>query len=87
MVLNLSYGIQGKARYTHVPGILEMVVIPLLVEQYIDGREINVGLLGNNPPEAFLPFVLPVSPETGPITIIRRESLPCPSRSGLQRFR
>ena len=140
MALNLSYGIQGQARYTHVPSILEMVGIPyvgsgplahslsldkvvakmifrqqdlptpdftvlqtpddplpalafplivkpkneavsfgirvvenetelreasrsifetfqqpVLVESYIEGREINVGLLGNNPPEAFLP--------------------------------
>ena len=28
MVFNLSYGIQGQARYTHVPGMLEMVGIP-----------------------------------------------------------
>ncbi|MDH5637523.1 MAG: D-alanine--D-alanine ligase, partial [Nitrospinota bacterium] len=28
MVFNLSYGIQGQARYTHVPGILEMVGVP-----------------------------------------------------------
>jgi D-alanine-D-alanine ligase-like ATP-grasp enzyme len=28
MVFNLSYGVQGQARYTHVPGILEMVGIP-----------------------------------------------------------
>lgn len=28
LVFNLSYGIQGQARYTHVPGILEMVGIP-----------------------------------------------------------
>ncbi len=140
MVFNLSYGIQGQARYTHVPGILEMVGIPyvgsgplahslaldkvvskmifrqqgiptanfavlrdrdfeppplpypvivkpqsesvsfgikvaknvdelreaaevifakfsqpVLVESYIAGREINVGLLGNNPPEALPP--------------------------------
>lgn len=140
MVFNLSYGIQGRARYTHVPGILEMLGIPyvgsgplahslsldkvvakvlfkqnglptpdfavlqspgfempdlefplivkpknesvsmgirvvnnedalreaadsifehfrqpVLVEQYIEGREINVGLLGNNPPEVFPP--------------------------------
>lgn len=140
MVFNISYGIQGQARYTHVPSILEMVGIPYvgsgpeahslsldkfvakmifrqhniptpdfvvihgpkfdspgmpfplivkprseavsfglkivhredelreavqiihdtygqpsLVEQYIDGREINVGLLGNNPPEVFAP--------------------------------
>jgi len=141
IVFNLSYGIQGQARYTHVPSILEMVGIPyvgsgplahslaldkvvakmiflhhdlptpafsvlsspdfqmpdlpyplivkpknesvsmgikvvknddelreaaqnifdnfsnqpVLVEQYIEGREINVGLIGNNPPETLPP--------------------------------
>ncbi|QTA86575.1 ATP-grasp domain-containing protein [Desulfonema magnum] len=140
MAFNLSYGIQGQARYTHVPGILEMIGIPYvgsgplahslaldkvvakmifvqnnlptpsfavinppelkypglpyplivkprneavsmgirvvynqeelmdavqaifdlfqqgaLVEQYIEGREINVGIIGNNPPEALSP--------------------------------
>jgi D-alanine-D-alanine ligase len=140
MVFNLSYGIQGQARYTHVPSILEMVGIPyvgsgplahslaldkvvskiifqrngiptadftvlneagfgmpdigfplivkpkneavsfgirvvknekelreaaqvifekysqpVLAEAYIDGREINVGILGNNPAEVFPP--------------------------------
>ncbi|MFH1739696.1 MAG: ATP-grasp domain-containing protein [bacterium] len=140
MVLNLSYGVQGQARYTHVPSILEMVGIPyvgsgplahslaldkvvakmlfqqhnlptpeftvldgpdfempnlsfplitkpkheavsfglrivndekelreaaeeifqnyqqsVLVERYIEGREVNVGLMGNNPPEVFAP--------------------------------
>lgn len=140
MVFNVSYGIQGQARYTHVPSILEMVGIPyvasgplahslaldkvvskmifrqnglptpefavltepgfpdpglpyplivkpkneavsyglrvvnnldelregagvifdkfnqpVLAEQYIEGREINVGLLGNYPPEALPP--------------------------------
>ena len=143
MVFNLSYGIQGQARYTHVPGMLEMVGIPyvgsgplahslaldkvvakmifrqqglptpdfavladreseipeltypmivkpknesvsfgikvvnddqelreaanvifdqfnqaVLVEQYIKGREINVGLIGNGDPEAFPPVEL-----------------------------
>ena len=143
MVFNLSYGIQGQARYTHVPGILEMIGIPyvgsgplahslsldkvvakmifrqhglstpdfavldapgfalpdlkyplivkpkneavsfgikivhnekelraaaghifekfqqpVLVEQYIDGREINVGILGNQPAEALPPAEL-----------------------------
>lgn len=143
MVFNLSYGIQGQARYTHVPGILEMIGIPyigsgplahslaldkvvakmifrqnslptpdfgvldgpdfempdltfplivkpkneavsfgirivnteqelrdaaevifdkfhqpVLAEQYIAGREINVGILGNNPPAAFAPAEL-----------------------------
>ncbi len=28
LVFNLSYGIQGRARYTHIPGILEMLGIP-----------------------------------------------------------
>jgi D-alanine-D-alanine ligase len=144
MVFNVSYGLQGQARYTHVPSILEMVGIPyvasgplghslaldkvvtkmilrqnsiptpefavletpevpipadlpypmvvkpkneavsfglavvddeselrasakvifdrfsqpVLAEQYIEGREINVGLLGNAPPEAFPPVLL-----------------------------
>ena len=144
MVFNVSYGLQGQARYTHVPSILEMVGIPyvasgplghslaldkvvtkmilrqndiptpefavletpdvpvpsdlpypmvvkpkneavsfglavvhdedelrasakvifdrfsqpVLAEQYIEGREINVGLLGNAPPEAFPPVML-----------------------------
>ncbi len=143
LVFNLSYGIQGRARYAHIPGILEMLGIPYvgsgpethtialdkvltkivllqkglptpkftviespdfnlpladelrfplivkprgeavslglkivrnneelregvkaiydmygaptLVEEYIEGREINVGLLGNNPVQAFPP--------------------------------
>jgi D-alanine-D-alanine ligase len=143
MVFNLSYGIQGQARYTHVPGILEMMGLPyvgsgplahslaldkvvakvlfaqngvptprwavlkepdfpepdlgypmivkpknestsfgleivhseedlrraagvifaefgqaVLVEEYIDGREINVGLIGNDPPESLPPAEL-----------------------------
>ena len=144
MVFNVSYGLQGQARYTHVPSILEMVGIPyvasgplghslaldkvvtkmvlrqrdiptpgftvldtpetdippdlsypmvvkpkneavsfglevvndeeslrraagvifkefrqpVLVEQYIEGCEINVGLLGNDPVEAFPPVML-----------------------------
>lgn len=138
LVFNVSYGIQGQARYTHVPSILEMVGIPyvasgplahslaldkvvtkmilrqnnlptpefaviehpeddipelpypvivkpkneavsfglkvckdenelregarvifnefqqaVLAEQFIEGREVNVGILGNSPPEAF----------------------------------
>jgi len=150
MAFNLSYGIQGQARYTHVPGILEMVGIPYvgsgplahslaldkviakmifrqygiptpdfavldnpdskvsdlayplivkpknesvsmgikivnneeelreaaqvilqdfnqpaLVEQYIQGREINVGLIGNNPPEVLPPCEI-VFGEGGP---------------------
>ena len=140
MVFNLSYGIQGQARYTHIPGMLEMLGIPyvgsgplghslaldkvvskmifkqhglptpdfavledpdfevpdlpfplivkpkdeavsfgirivndeaelraaaatifeafnkpVLAERYIDGREVNVGLLGNSPTEALPP--------------------------------
>ena len=144
MVFNVSYGLQGQARYTHVPSILEMVGIPyvgsgplghslaldkvvtkmllrqrgvptpdfavldrpeaelppdltypmivkpkneavsfglkvvddeaglreaaavifnefrqpVLAEQYITGREINVGILGNDPVEAFQPVLL-----------------------------
>jgi len=143
LAFNVSYGIQGQARYTHVPSILEMVGIPyvasgplahslcldkvvtkmilrqnglptpdfavlqtpdtpapdltyplivkpkneavsfglkivndeaelraaaqviydefnqaVLAEQYIEGREVNVGLLGNDPPEAFPPVEL-----------------------------
>ncbi|MCD8509131.1 MAG: M20/M25/M40 family metallo-hydrolase [Bacillus sp. (in: Bacteria)] len=144
LVFNLSYGIQGKGRYMHVPGILEMLGVPYvgsgpethalaldkvvtkmiliqkglptpkftvmdkpdspvqdnlnyplivkpkdeavsfglrivhneeelregvqtiydtfhsptLVEEYIEGREVNVGLLGNNPVEALPPVEL-----------------------------
>ncbi len=143
LVFNVSYGIQGQARYTHVPSILEMVGIPyigsgplahslaldkvvakmifrqqglptpdfavldapgfelpdlkfplivkpkneavsfglrvvknerelregadvifqkyeqpVLVEQFIQGREVNVGILGNDPPEALPPAEL-----------------------------
>ena len=144
MVFNVSYGLQGQARYTHVPSILEMVGIPyvgsgplghslaldkvvtkmllrqrgvptpdfavldtpeaelppdltypmivkpkneavsfglkvvededslreaariifdefrqpILAEQYITGREINVGILGNDPVTAFEPVML-----------------------------
>jgi D-alanine-D-alanine ligase len=150
MVFNVSYGIQGQARYTHVPSILEMIGVPyvgsgplahslsldkvvtkmilrqhglptpeflvmdepdtklpdlpypmivkpkseavsfglkvvhdedelregaaviferfkqpVLVEQYIDGREINVGLVGNSPPETFPPVEL-IFPGEGP---------------------
>jgi len=147
MVFNVAYGIQGQARYTHVPGILEMVGIPytgsgpmahslaldkvvakmvfvqrgvatpnfavldspetplpdmpfplivkpkdeavsfglrivnnedelregakvifdefgqaVLVEEYIDGREVNVALLGNDPPETLPPVELVFGP-------------------------
>lgn len=34
---------------------------PVLVEEYIDGREIYVGVLGNNPPEALPPIELDLS--------------------------
>lgn len=148
LVFNLSYGIQGQARYAHVPSILEMVGIPyvgsgplahsialdkvitkmilvqhgistpeyavlehaeaeipdltypvivkpkheavsfgiqvcheraqvleaagrifdmfgqaVLVEQFIEGREINVGLLGNGIPEALPPVELSFPPD------------------------
>jgi D-alanine-D-alanine ligase len=150
LVFNISYGIQGQARYTHVPSILEMIGVPyvasgplahslsldkvvtkmilrqhelptpeflvmdapdaelpelpypmivkpkseavsfglsvvrdedelregaavifdefrqpVLVEQYIEGREINVGVVGNSPPEAFPPVEL-IFPGDGP---------------------
>lgn len=150
MVFNLSYGIQGQARYTHVPGMLEMIGLPyvgsgplahslaldkvvskmifvqhglptpefavldepgfempalefplivkpkneavsfgiritnneqelreaadvifnefrqpVLVEQFIAGREINVGLLGNSPTEALPPAEI-LFGESGP---------------------
>jgi D-alanine-D-alanine ligase len=150
MVFNISYGIQGEARYTHVPSILEMIGVPyvasgplahslsldkvvtkmilrqhglptpdffvmqspdvelpalhypmivkpkseavsfglkvvndenelregagvifdkyrqpVLVEQYVAGREINVGIVGNSPPEAFPPVEL-LFPGDGP---------------------
>ncbi|MFC2157347.1 ATP-grasp domain-containing protein [Acidobacteriota bacterium] len=175
LAFNLSYGIQGQARYTHVPGILEMVGIPyagsnplahslsldkvvakmiflhhglptpdfivikdlnfeppeleyplivkpkneavsmgievvqnleglqkaahhilqdfnqsVLVEQFIKGREINVGLLGNNPPEALPPCEI-VFGEGGPsiYTIDDKKGLSgrtidwiCPARIG-----
>ncbi|RMG69669.1 MAG: ATP-grasp domain-containing protein, partial [Nitrospirae bacterium] len=152
IVFNLSYGIQGQARYTHVPSILEMVGIPyvgsgplahslaldkvvaktifrqnglptpdfavldtpnfdapelryplivkpkneavslglkivnneeelreaarfifdtfqqpVLVEEYIEGREINVGILGNDPPEPFEPVEIVFGNEGPPI--------------------
>jgi D-alanine-D-alanine ligase len=152
MVFNVSYGIQGQARYTHVPSILEMAGVPyvgsgplahslaldkvvakmifqqngiptprfavlddrgfdlpdlefplivkpkneavsfglrivrnedelregaevifkefrqpVLAEQYIDGREVNVGLLGNNPPETLPPVELIFGTEGPPI--------------------
>jgi D-alanine-D-alanine ligase len=151
LVFNLSYGIQGQARYTHVPSILEMVGVPyvgsgplahglaldkvvakmifrqhdlptpdftvlnrwdsqgeidlpyplivkpkteavsfgvtivnnekeleeaagrifeafqqpVIVERFVEGREINVGLIGNNPAETFPPVEL-VFGEHGP---------------------
>jgi D-alanine-D-alanine ligase len=152
LVFNVSYGIQGQARYTHVPGILEMVGVPyvgsgplahglaldkvvakilfrqyalptpdfavvdswegelpnlayplivkpkneavsfglrivnnddelregvrdiidkfeqqVLVEHYIEGREINIGLIGNNPPETLPPVELIFGPNGPPV--------------------
>lgn len=157
MVFNLSYGIQGQARYTHVPGILEMIGLPyigsgplahslaldkvvskmifvqkgiptpdfavldrpgfdlpgleyplivkpkneavsfgikivnndselreaaqvifdefqqpVLVEKFIAGREINVGLLGNNPTEALPPAEI-LFGDTGPKIYTRED--------------
>jgi D-alanine-D-alanine ligase len=153
LAFNVSYGIQGQARYAHVPSILEMIGIPyvgsgplahglaldkvvakmifqqndlptpdftvvnswedcskvdlpyplivkpkneavsfglkivtnkeelaeaadmifqtfqqpVLVEHFIAGREINVGLLGNNPPETFSPVELLFGKDGPPI--------------------
>lgn len=152
LVFNISYGIQGQARYTHVPSILEMVGIPyvgsgplahglaldkvmakmifrqhdlptpdfavmdsrddplpklvyplvvkprneavsfgikivrtdkqlreavrvvqetfqqpVLLEQFVKGREVNVALIGNNPPEAFAPVEIILNPKNPPI--------------------
>ncbi len=39
LVINLSYGIQGRSRYTHIPGILEMLGIP-----YIGSDPLSQGL-------------------------------------------
>lgn len=152
LVFNLSYGIQGQARYTHVPSILEMVGIPyvgsgplahglaldkvmakmifrqhglptpdfavmeswddqlpklayplvvkprneavsfgikivrtdkqlreavrvvqetfrqpILLEHFVKGREVNVALIGNNPPETFAPVEIVLTPKNPPI--------------------
>jgi D-alanine-D-alanine ligase len=40
---------------------------PVLAERYIEGREVNVGLLGNNPPDAFPPVELIFGGEGPPI--------------------
>jgi D-alanine-D-alanine ligase len=45
--------------------IFEAFKQPILAEQYIEGREINVGLIGNNPSEAFPPVEL-LFPNDGP---------------------
>lgn len=175
MVFNVSYGIQGQARYTHVPSILEMLGIPytgsgplahslaldkvvakmifreqglptpdfavletpespipdmafplivkpkdeavsfglkivydkdelregaaaiykefdrpVLVEQYIEGREINVSLMGNDPPEALPPVELLFDDNGPPIytmedkkhTSGREIKLHCPAEIG-----
>jgi len=174
LVFNVSYGIQGQARYTHVPSILEMVGVPyvgsgplahglaldkvmakmifrqhglptphftvlhpwdsdiprglsypvvvkpkneavsfgvrivsnsdelqeaaaavfevfkqpVLVEHFIEGREINVGLLGNIRPEAFPPVELIFGTDGPPIytyedkvhTSGRQIKFECPAR-------
>ena len=41
---------------------------PVLAEQYIAGREINVGILGNSPPEAFAPAELTFG-HGGPVVV------------------
>jgi D-alanine-D-alanine ligase len=48
-----------------VSNIFETFKQPVLVEHFISGREINVGLIGNSRPEAFPPVEL-IFPEGGP---------------------
>jgi D-alanine-D-alanine ligase len=48
-----------------VANIYEAFKQPVLVEQFVRGREINVGLIGNSRPEAFEPVEL-IFPEDGP---------------------
>ncbi|MHC5081081.1 MAG: M20/M25/M40 family metallo-hydrolase, partial [Planctomycetota bacterium] len=47
--------------------ILEEYSQPVLAEEYIEGREINVGLIGNGPPEVFPPAELMFGKEGPPI--------------------
>jgi len=57
-----SYGLRlvhdGAALFEAVEAILDLYEQPALVEQYIDGQEVNVGLLGNDPLEILPPVEL-----------------------------
>jgi D-alanine-D-alanine ligase len=46
-----------------VQAIFDMFQQAALVEQYIEGREINVGIIGNNPPEVLPPCEIVISGE------------------------
>jgi D-alanine-D-alanine ligase len=50
---------------TAVANVYEAFNQPVLVEHFVQGREINVGLIGNNRPEAFSPVEL-TFPQDGP---------------------
>jgi D-alanine-D-alanine ligase len=59
---SVSFGIRivnnEKELYEGARAIFEQFKQPILVEHYIDGREINIGLLGNNPPITLPPVEL-----------------------------
>jgi D-alanine-D-alanine ligase len=65
----VSFGLKvvaNEAELREAAGVIfEEFRQPILVEQYVEGREINVGLLGNSPPEALPPVEL-VFPGDGP---------------------
>ena len=57
----VSFGlavVQDEEDLRRAAGIIFNERQPVLAEQYIEGREINVGLLGNDPVEAFAPVLL-----------------------------
>ena len=67
--------------------IFERFKQPVLVEQYIEGREVNVGILGNNPPEAFPPVELnfPARGRGSTPTRTRRRAAHAPSPTPVRR--
>jgi D-alanine-D-alanine ligase len=67
----VSFGLKvvhDEAELREAAGVIfEKFRQPVLAEAYIEGREINVGLLGNDPPEAFPPVELTFGKEGPPI--------------------
>jgi D-alanine-D-alanine ligase len=65
----VSFGIQIVHNQNElrkgIKAVIDEFKQPALVEEYIEGKEINVGLIGNNPPEIFSPVEL-VFPRKGP---------------------